>query len=109
MANYDRLLSAHVRSYEGNLLKSIDEFLDILKASKARGLLSHLQAAGKPYWEILIPQAIEKLESARSEQGIDIAVDMYPYLAGSSTILQLLPPSAMAGNNMLCHFIKFCQ
>lgn len=97
VAKYDRLLSAHVRSYEGNLLKSIDEFLTILKESKARGLLSHLQAAGRPYWEILIPQAIEMIESARNEQGIDIAVDMYPYLAGSSTILQLLPPSAMAG------------
>lgn len=97
VAKYDRLLSAHVRSYEGNLLKSIDEFLEILRKSKARGLLSHLQAAGRPYWEILIPQAIGMIESARQEQGIDIAVDMYPYLAGSSTILQLLPPSAMAG------------
>ncbi len=97
VAKYDRLLSAHVRSYEGNLLKSIDEFLVILSESKARGLLSHLQAAGRPYWEILIPQAIDMIESARSEQGIDIAVDMYPYIAGSSTILQLLPPSAMAG------------
>lgn len=97
VSKYDRLLSAHIRSYEGNLLRSIDEFLEILHLSKARGLLSHLQAAGRPYWEILIPQAIEKIESSRSEQGIDIAVDMYPYLAGSSTILQLLPPSAMAG------------
>lgn len=96
VAKYDRLLSAHVRSYEGNLLKSIEEFLVILNESKARGLLSHLQAAGRPYWEILIPKAIEMLESARND-GIDIAVDMYPYLAGSSTILQLLPPSAMAG------------
>lgn len=97
VAKYDRLLSAHVRGYEGNLLTSIAEFLEILKESKARGLLSHLQAAGRPYWEILMPIAIEMIESARSEQGIDIAVDMYPYLAGSSTILQLLPPSAMAG------------
>lgn len=97
VAKYDRLLSAHVRSYEGNLLTSIDEFLEILRESRARGLLSHLQAAGRPYWEILIPKAIESIESARAEQGIDIAVDMYPYVAGSSTILQLLPPSAMAG------------
>lgn len=97
VAKYDRILSAHVRSYEGNLLTSIAEFLEILNKSKARGLLSHLQAAGRPYWEILIPKAIEMIESARDDQGIDIAVDMYPYIAGSSTIMQLLPPSAMAG------------
>lgn len=97
IAKHDRLLSAHIRTYEGNLLESIEEFLLVLKESGAKGLLSHLQAAGRPYWEVLIPRALEMLEAARNEEGIDIAVDMYPYVAGSSTILQLLPPSAMAG------------
>lgn len=97
VAKHDRVLSAHLRSYEGNLLVSIAEFLEVLRESKAKGLLSHLQAAGRPYWEVLIPKAIDMIESARDELGIDIAVDMYPYLAGSSTILQILPPSAMAG------------
>jgi N-acyl-D-amino-acid deacylase len=92
---YDRLLTAHIRSYEGGLLASIGEFLDILRASEVRGLLSHLQVAGKPYWGT-IPAALKLIEEAR-QQGIDINVDMYPYLAGSSTILQLLPPSAQEG------------
>jgi N-acyl-D-amino-acid deacylase len=34
---YDRLLAAHIRSYEGGLLASIEEFLDILRASEVRG------------------------------------------------------------------------
>jgi N-acyl-D-amino-acid deacylase len=92
---YDRLLAAHIRSYEGGLLASIEEFLDILRASEVRGLLSHLQVAGKPYWGTM-PAALKLIEEAR-QQGIDINVDMYPYLAGSSTILQLLPPSAREG------------
>jgi N-acyl-D-amino-acid deacylase len=92
---HDRLLAAHIRSYEGGLLSSIDEFLDILLASGAKGLLSHLQVAGKPYWGTM-PSALKSLEKAR-QRGIDINVDMYPYPAGSSTILQLLPPSAQEG------------
>jgi len=94
---YDRILVAHGRSYEGGLLNTVDEFLQVLRESKARGLLSHLQAAGTPYWNTSIPSALEKLEKARGEEGIDVSVDMYPYLAGSSTILQLLPPSAQSG------------
>ncbi len=43
-----------------------------------------------------MPTAIERLETARRE-GIDVSFDMYPYPAGSSTILQLLPPSARPG------------
>jgi N-acyl-D-amino-acid deacylase len=92
---YGRLLAAHIRSYEGGLLAGIEEFLDILRASEVRGLLSHLQVAGKPYWGTM-PAALKLIEEAR-QQGIDINVDMYPYLAGSSTILQLLPPSAQEG------------
>ena len=92
---YDRLLAAHIRSYGGELLESIQEFLDILKASGAKGLLSHLQVAGKPYWGMM-PRALDLIEEARNE-GVDVSVDMYPYPAGSSTILQLLPPSAQEG------------
>jgi N-acyl-D-amino-acid deacylase len=92
---YDRLVAAHIRSYEGGLLTSIAEFVDVLRESEAKGLLSHLQVAGKPYWGTM-PAALKLLDDAR-QQGIDINVDMYPYLAGSSTILQLLPPSAQEG------------
>lgn len=96
-----KLLTAHIRSYEGGLVDSIDEFLSLLKQSGAAGLLSHLQAAGRPNWG-KIPSALRTLEAARVE-GIDVAFDMYPYMAGSSYALQLLPPSALAdGVEALC-------
>lgn len=92
---HGKLLTAHIRSYEAGLLQSIDEFIAILRASKAAGLLSHLQSAGKPNWGA-IPRALDRLEAARAE-GIDISFDMYPYPAGSSYMLQLLPPAALEG------------
>jgi N-acyl-D-amino-acid deacylase len=92
---HGRLLTAHIRSYESGLLNSIDEFIAILRGSGAAGLLSHLQSAGKPNWGA-IPKALDRLEAARTE-GIDISFDMYPYPAGSSYMLQLLPPAAMEG------------
>ncbi|WP_029007504.1 N-acyl-D-amino-acid deacylase family protein [Azospirillum halopraeferens] len=95
VAEHGALLAAHIRSYEGGLTASVEEFLDLLKAGGAAGLLSHLQAAGRPYWGSL-PRTLERLETARRD-GIDVSTDMYPYPAGSSTILQLLPPSAQAG------------
>lgn len=95
VARHDALLAAHVRSYERELPQSIEEYLALLKKTGARGLLSHLQAAGRPYWGTL-PKAIAMLEKARAE-GVDVSFDMYPYPAGSSTILQLLPPSAQEG------------
>jgi N-acyl-D-amino-acid deacylase len=89
------ILAAHVRSYEANLLTSIGEFIAVLSEARVPGLLSHLQSAGKPNWG-QIPKALALLESTRAA-GIDISFDMYPYPAGSSYMLQLLPPSAQEG------------
>jgi N-acyl-D-amino-acid deacylase len=89
------LLAAHVRSYEGGLMESVEEFIDILAAARVPGLLSHLQSAGRPNWGA-IPGALARLEAARAA-GIDISFDMYPYPAGSSYVLQLLPPAAQEG------------
>ncbi len=92
---HGKLLAAHIRGYEGDLLESIDEFVDLLRGSGAPGLLSHLQSAGRPNWGQM-GEALGKLEQARG-QGIDISFDMYPYPAGSSYILQLLPHYALEG------------
>ena len=92
---HGKLVAAHIRSYEDGLNASIDEFLDLLKTPRAPGLLSHLQSAGRPNWG-KIPRALEQLEAARLA-GVDVSFDMYPYLAGSSYILQLLPPEMLEG------------
>jgi N-acyl-D-amino-acid deacylase len=92
---HGKLLAAHIRSYEAGLLASTDEFLGLLRASDAPGLLSHLQSAGRPNWGN-VPKAIARLEAARRD-GVDVSFDMYPYPAGSSYVLQLLPPEAQEG------------
>jgi N-acyl-D-amino-acid deacylase len=92
---HGKILTAHIRSYEAGLTASTDEFLTILRLSGAAGLLSHLQSAGRPNWG-KVPDAIAQLEAARHE-GIDVSFDMYPYPAGSSYILQLLPPETQEG------------
>jgi N-acyl-D-amino-acid deacylase len=89
------LVAAHVRSYEAGLIASIEEFIDILAAARVPGLLSHLQSAGRPNWGA-IPAALARLERARAA-GVDVSFDMYPYPAGSSYVLQLLPPAAQEG------------
>lgn len=92
---YGAILSAHVRNYESRLAAATEEFLEVLTRAGAAGQLSHLQAAGRPNWGS-VPGVIARLEAARAA-GIDVAFDMYPYPAGSSYILQLLPPAALEG------------
>jgi N-acyl-D-amino-acid deacylase len=92
---HGKILAAHIRSYEAGLVSSTDEFIGILRSSRAPGLLSHLQSAGRPNWGN-VPKALARLEAARQD-GVDVSFDMYPYPAGSSYVLQLLPPEALEG------------
>lgn len=88
---YHGIVASHIRSYSGDLFDAINEFIHVLKSSGAKGLLSHLQVAGSPYFGSM-DKAIKLIEQARHD-GVDIVFDMYPYKAGSSSILCLLPPS----------------
>ena len=92
-----RLVCAHVRDYTVGLLRSVDEFVEVLTRSGAAGLLSHLQAAGQKGGGGLIEAAMERLVAARRE-GIDVTFDMYPYTGQphSSTLTQHPPPAVMS-------------
>lgn len=57
--------------------------------------ISHLQAVGAANWPQHV-RAIRTIERARAE-GIDIAFDCYPYVAGSTVLTQLLPQWVLDG------------
>lgn len=95
VARFGGVLAAHIRSYEAGLMEAAQEFGEVVRRSGASGLLSHLQSAGRPNWGN-VPAVIDYLENLRTD-GVDISFDMYPYPAGSTWILQLLPAAVMDG------------
>src|SRR5207248_10656268 len=69
---------------------AVDEAIDIGERLGIRSQVSHLKItkrhnAGK------IGPAIEHLESARA-RGVRVHADVYPYIAGSTYLHQVLPP-----------------
>jgi dihydroorotase/N-acyl-D-amino-acid deacylase len=95
VARRGKLYTTHMRSYSWQLLESIDEQLTLARSTGCRLQLSHLQAVGRANWHKQ-SAALEKIEQARAE-GIDVAFDSYPWLAGSTVMTQLLPQSALDG------------
>ena len=95
VARCDRLFAIHMRNYSDHLLAAVDEALEIARRSGCRLQISHLAVAGKRNWGA-VPRALERIDRARRE-GVDVAVDIYPYIAGSANLSQLLPEWAQAG------------
>jgi dihydroorotase/N-acyl-D-amino-acid deacylase len=90
-----KVYSTHMRSYFGGILDAIDEQIVLARTAGCRLQISHLLIAGRANWA-LQKRAIEKIEQAR-DQGIDIAFDCYPYVAGSTVLTQILPQWTLDG------------
>jgi N-acyl-D-amino-acid deacylase len=95
VARHDALFAAHFRNYSDQLLEGVDEILDVARQSSCRLQVSHLAVAGRRNWG-KVPAALERIDRARAE-GIDVAADIYPYIAGSANLSQLLPGWAQDG------------
>lgn len=96
-AETDTVLAWHVRDYIDDLMPSIEQALRVAEATGCRTQISHLQAVGRRNWEAM-DAALARIDACRA-RGLDIGVDIYPYLAGNAPLSQLLPPWVQAGGD----------
>lgn len=95
VADHNALFTFHMRDYGDHLLESIAEALSVAERSGCRVQISHLTVVGRRNWG-RVSAALELVDAA-SAGGVDVAVDIYPYLAGSTNLTQLLPRWALEG------------
>nr|WP_281387120.1 amidohydrolase family protein [Jiangella mangrovi] len=94
-ARHGRLFAWHLRDYGAGLMDAVDEALRVAERTGCRTQLSHLVSVGRKNWGG-VAAALERIDAAR-ERGVDVAVDVYPYLAGNAPLSQLLPAWAQNG------------
>jgi N-acyl-D-amino-acid deacylase len=91
-ARFGAPLVPHVRNEADGVIEAVGEMIEVARRSGAPLHLSHLKVVGNPK---LVEPLLGLLEAASSD--IDITFDQYPYGAGSSVLLALLPPWAQEG------------
>jgi N-acyl-D-amino-acid deacylase len=84
VGRYGGLYASHTRNEESMLLEAVNECIDIGRRSGARVEISHLKAAGKPYWNKQAA-SLDLIEAARRE-GVEVLADAYPYTAYSTSL-----------------------
>ena len=95
VARHDALFAVHMRDYSGRLEAAVREAIAVARATGCRLQLSHLAVTGRRNWGG-VGRALEIIDAALAE-GIDVGFDIYPYLAGSANLSQLLPDWAQVG------------
>ncbi|HNR24215.1 MAG TPA: D-aminoacylase [Candidatus Bipolaricaulis anaerobius] len=83
------IYSTHIRGESHTLIKAFHEAVSIAEETGVSLQISHHKAVGKENWG-KTKETLGLIESARA-QGVDVASDVYPYLAGSGSMSSLLP------------------
>jgi N-acyl-D-amino-acid deacylase len=91
------IYATHQRSEANALEQSLDEVFAIAKRAQIPVEIWHLKTAYQKNWGRM-PEILNRIKLARAS-GLDITADIYPYIAGSTSLSASLPPWAQEGGN----------
>ena len=106
LQNTDIPLTVHMREEGTAVDRAVDEMLTVAQALNCPLHISHLKAMGKCNWGIKIPKVLQMLDNARGN-GMDVSWDVYPYTAGSTQLLHIMPPELLdGGTDEICRKLR---
>lgn len=91
-----RIVTVHMRQEGDGVSKALAEMLTVARALETPVEISHLKAMGPRNWRKAVPWMLRMIADARAE-GLDVSCDTYPYPAGSTQLIHVLPPEFQAG------------
>lgn len=91
-----KVITVHMRQEGDGVVDALDEMLTVARALETPVEISHLKAIGKRNWNQAVPAMLRRIEQARAE-GLDVMCDVYPYPAGSTQLIHVLPPEFQSG------------
>jgi dihydroorotase/N-acyl-D-amino-acid deacylase len=94
-ATHGGVYSSHIRDQGDSFLESIAETVEVGRRTGIPVIVAHHKVVGERNWG-KVGQSLALLDEAR-QNGLDTGSDVYPYLAGSTTMTALLPPWALEG------------
>jgi N-acyl-D-amino-acid deacylase len=97
VSRYGGIYASHMRDQSAGLLDSIDEAARIGEEAGVGVEIFHLKAAGRPYFGQMA-NALARIQAAR-DRGVDIAADIYPYIAAAHGLSVEVPRWAQDGGH----------
>jgi N-acyl-D-amino-acid deacylase len=92
---YGGIYITHQRSEANAIDDSMKEVFEIARLANIPAEIWHFKTAYKKNWGRM-PEMLSRIEAAR-RQGLKITADVYPYVAGSTSLSACLPPWALEG------------
>lgn len=93
VASFHGIASVHLRSEGDQLVAAVREFIDIVRASGVRGVISHHKVVGLSENWGKVHTTLRMIDDANRE-GMEIYADVYPYVASSTKFSAAFIPTS---------------
>ena len=97
-SSFGGFYASHIRGESRTVVDAVAEAIRIGREAHSRVQISHHKVCGKHNWG-LVDKTLRMIEDARME-GIDVAMDVYPYTASSTYLDTILPPWVRDGGSV---------
>ncbi len=97
-AQYGGIYATHMRSEGTTEVEAINEALRIGREAQLPVEIFHLKVIGKSRWGSM-PKIVGMIQAAR-DSGQDVSADLYPYVAGGTSLAASLPPWVADGGSL---------
>ncbi len=87
----DTAVAVHIRTEGDGSDKAVAEMIRVCRALDVPLHLSHMKCIGKRNWRVTCKTELKQVQKAR-EGGLDVTMDAYPYITGSTQLVHLIPP-----------------
>jgi N-acyl-D-amino-acid deacylase len=87
--------ASHIRDEGDEVTEAIEEAVNIGRQAKMPVEISHFKVTYKPNWGKSVA-TLAQVENAR-QQGVDVTIDQYPYVASSTNLNTTLPTWVFSG------------
>ena len=94
-ARFGGIYATHMRSYEEDIMRALDETFRIARQAQIPVEIWHLEVAGPTMWGHM-PEVVAKIEEARAA-GVDVMSDLHAYTAWGNDMSAFVPPWAHDG------------
>lgn len=94
-SKHDGVYASHIRDEGDHVTDAIEEAVNIGRQANMPVEISHFKLTYKPNWGKSV-NTIAQVEKARQD-GIDVTIDQYPYVASSTTLNTVLPSWVFSG------------
>ena len=89
-------ITVHMRQEGSGVVQALEEMIAVGRALQTPVEISHLKSIGKANWRSCTPKMLELMRWAR-EDGMTVFCDAYPYTAGSTQLIHILPRECQEG------------